>query len=181
MSAAFGAAIGRPDATVVALMGDGSFGFTCGELETIVRCGVPLKMIVFGNAVYGWIKASQKASYGQRYYGVDFRPGDHARAQQPPRNRLCRAAGGAPWGEAPKALRGVSVSSVCCPAPPWPSPVAHRARRTGAQQGGHRLGRVALAPGGLPQHIGHPGGRRTAGWPARSPAGLVGCWQTTPS
>jgi acetolactate synthase-1/2/3 large subunit len=82
MSAAFGAAIGRPDATVVALMGDGSFGFTCGELETMVRCGVPLKMIVFSNAVYGWIKASQKASYGQRYYGVDFRPGDHARVAE---------------------------------------------------------------------------------------------------
>jgi acetolactate synthase-1/2/3 large subunit len=28
-------------------MGDGSFGFTCGELETVVRHGVPLKMIVF--------------------------------------------------------------------------------------------------------------------------------------
>jgi acetolactate synthase-1/2/3 large subunit len=82
LSAAFGAAIGRPDATVVALMGDGSFGFTCGELETVVRCGVPLKMIVFSNAVYGWIKASQKASYGQRYYGVDFRPGDHARVAE---------------------------------------------------------------------------------------------------
>jgi len=26
--------------------------------------------------------------------------------RRPPRNRLCRAAGGAPWGEAPKALRG---------------------------------------------------------------------------
>lgn len=82
MSAGFGAAVGRPDATVVAVMGDGSFGFTCGELETIARCGVPLKMIVFGNAVYGWIKASQKASYGQRYYGVDFRPGDHARVAE---------------------------------------------------------------------------------------------------
>lgn len=82
MSAGFGAAIGRPDATVVAVMGDGSFGFTCGELETIVRCGVPLKMVVFSNAVYGWIKASQKASYGQRYYGVDFRPGDHARVAE---------------------------------------------------------------------------------------------------
>ena len=28
---------GRPDATVVSVMGDGSFGFTCGEMETIVR------------------------------------------------------------------------------------------------------------------------------------------------
>src|ERR1700754_721352 len=28
------------------------------------------------------------------------------RIKQPPRNRLCRSAGGAPWGEAPQALRG---------------------------------------------------------------------------
>lgn len=39
LSAGFGAAIARPDATVVAVMGDGSFGFTCGELETVVRIG----------------------------------------------------------------------------------------------------------------------------------------------
>ena len=45
-------------------MGDGSFGFAVGELETVVRCKVPLLMIVFSNATYGWIKASQKASYG---------------------------------------------------------------------------------------------------------------------
>jgi acetolactate synthase I/II/III large subunit len=67
---------------VVALMGDGSFGFTCGELETVARYGVPLKMIVFSNAVYGWIKASQKASYGQRYFGVDFDRTDHARVAE---------------------------------------------------------------------------------------------------
>ena len=82
LSAGFGAAVGRPGATVVAVMGDGSFGFTCGELETVARCGVPLKMVVFSNAVYGWIKASQKASYGQRYFGVDFRAGDHARVAE---------------------------------------------------------------------------------------------------
>jgi acetolactate synthase I/II/III large subunit len=82
LSAGFGAAIGRPGRTVVALMGDGSFGFTCGELETVARYGVPLKMIVFSNAVYGWIKASQKASYGQRYFGVDFDRTDHARVAE---------------------------------------------------------------------------------------------------
>ena len=53
-------------------MGDGSFGFAVGELETVVRCKVPLLMIVFSNATYGWIKASQKASYGRRYFSVDF-------------------------------------------------------------------------------------------------------------
>jgi Thiamine pyrophosphate-requiring enzymes [acetolactate synthase, pyruvate dehydrogenase (cytochrome), glyoxylate carboligase, phosphonopyruvate decarboxylase] len=49
MSAGVGAWFGRPNATVVACMGDGSFNFTCGELETIVRRRVPLKMIVFSN------------------------------------------------------------------------------------------------------------------------------------
>ena len=82
MSAGVGASFGRPDAMVVAAMGDGSFNFTCGELETIVRRGVPLKMIVFSNTVYGWIKASQKAGYGGRYFSVDFNRTDHARVAE---------------------------------------------------------------------------------------------------
>lgn len=63
MSAAFGAAIGRPDAVVVAVMGDGSFGFAFGERKTIVRRSVPVTTRVFSNAVFGWTKASQKAGY----------------------------------------------------------------------------------------------------------------------
>jgi acetolactate synthase-1/2/3 large subunit len=82
MSAGVGAQFGRPDAMVVAAMGDGSFNFTCGELETIVRRGVPLKMIVFSNTVYGWIKASQKTGYGERYFSVDFSRTDHARVAE---------------------------------------------------------------------------------------------------
>ena len=82
MSAGVGAWFGRPDATVVAAMGDGSFNFTCGELETIVRRRVPLKMIVFSNTVYGWIKASQKTGYGERYFSVDFNRTDHARVAE---------------------------------------------------------------------------------------------------
>ena len=82
MSAGVGASFGRPDAMVVAAMGDGSFNFTCGELETIVRRGVPLKMIVFSNTVYGWIKASQKTGYGGRYFSVDFDRTDHARVAE---------------------------------------------------------------------------------------------------
>ncbi len=82
MSAGVGACFGRPDAMVVAAMGDGSFNFTCGELETIVRRQVPLKMIVFSNTVFGWIKASQKTGYGERYFSVDFDRTDHARVAE---------------------------------------------------------------------------------------------------
>ncbi|AOB32452.1 acetolactate synthase [Bordetella sp. H567] len=79
LSAAFGAWFGRPQSKCVSVMGDGSFGFTVGELETIVRHKAPLLMIVFSNSVYGWIKASQKAGYDERYYSVDFDRTDHAR------------------------------------------------------------------------------------------------------
>ena len=78
LSAAIGAAIGRPNKKVVSLMGDGSFGFTCGELETAVRLNLPITFIVFSNAVFGWIKAGQRANFGERYFSVDFNRSDHA-------------------------------------------------------------------------------------------------------
>jgi acetolactate synthase-1/2/3 large subunit len=78
LSAAMGAWVGRPDKKIVALMGDGSFGFTCGELETVVRKNMPITFIVFSNSVYGWIKAGQKTGFGERYFSVDFNRTDHA-------------------------------------------------------------------------------------------------------
>jgi acetolactate synthase-1/2/3 large subunit len=79
LPAAIGAWYGSPSSKVVAVMGDGSFGFAVGELETIVRKKVPLTLIVFSNASYGWIKASQKDGYDERYFSVDFDRSDHAR------------------------------------------------------------------------------------------------------
>jgi len=79
LPAAVGACFGRPNAKVVAAMGDGSFGFAVGELETIVRKQLPITFIVFSNAAYGWIKASQKTGYDARYFSVDFTRTDHAR------------------------------------------------------------------------------------------------------
>lgn len=105
MSAATGAWYGRPAARCVSLMGDGSFGFAVGELETIVRNKVPLLMIVFSNSSYGWIKASQKASYGQRYFSVDFSRTDHA--------RIAAAYGVKSWRvEDPDALAGAMRQAV---------------------------------------------------------------------
>ncbi len=78
LSAALGAWFGRPQSKVVALMGDGSFGFTCGELETVVRCKAPITFVVFSNSAFGWIKASQEADCDKRYYNVDFDRVDHA-------------------------------------------------------------------------------------------------------
>ncbi|MFY7834910.1 MAG: thiamine pyrophosphate-binding protein [Novosphingobium sp.] len=78
LAAAIGAWHGSPSSQVVAAMGDGSFGFCVGELETLVRYGIPVAIIVFSNASYGWIKASQKSGYDQRYFSVNFTRTDHA-------------------------------------------------------------------------------------------------------
>lgn len=78
MAAALGASYGRPDKKVVSVMGDGSFGFTAGELETVVRSKRPVTFIVVSNSVYGWIKAGQKTQFGGRYFSVDFSRTDHA-------------------------------------------------------------------------------------------------------
>ncbi|MFA3920738.1 thiamine pyrophosphate-binding protein [Ruegeria hyattellae] len=78
LSAALGAWFGRPASKTVALMGDGSFGFTCGELETVCRVGAPITYVVFSNSNFGWIKASQYADKDARYYNVDFNRTDQA-------------------------------------------------------------------------------------------------------
>ena len=78
LSAALGAWFGRPESKVVALMGDGSFGFTCGELETVTRARAPITYIVFSNSNFGWIKASQHDDCGARYYNVEFNRTDQA-------------------------------------------------------------------------------------------------------
>jgi acetolactate synthase-1/2/3 large subunit len=79
LSASIGVKIGQPKNKVVAVMGDGSFGFTVGELETAIRLNLSIIFIVISNSVYGWIKAGQKSSFDKRYYSVDFTRTDHAK------------------------------------------------------------------------------------------------------
>jgi acetolactate synthase-1/2/3 large subunit len=78
LPAAMGAHFARPEVKSLAVMGDGSFGFSCGELETAVRYRLSITFIVISNASYGWIKAGQRSGYGRRYFGVDFTATDHA-------------------------------------------------------------------------------------------------------
>jgi acetolactate synthase-1/2/3 large subunit len=73
-----GAHLARPTAgRTVGVMGDGSFGISAGELETLARLDLPVTLIVCNNASFGWIKAGQK-SRGSKYFSVDFRDADHA-------------------------------------------------------------------------------------------------------
>ncbi|HYD55618.1 MAG TPA: thiamine pyrophosphate-binding protein [Burkholderiales bacterium] len=82
LSGAVGAHFGRPGVKCVSVMGDGSFGFTGGELETVVRHKLPITFVVLTNSTYGWIKAGQKSGFGGRYFSVDFDRTDHARVAE---------------------------------------------------------------------------------------------------
>ena len=78
MGAAIGAQFARPDAKVFCATGDGGFGMSVGEFETMCRYNLPITTIVFSNSVFGWIKAGQKSGFGERYFSVDFTRTDHA-------------------------------------------------------------------------------------------------------
>jgi len=110
LPAAVGACYGRPGAKVVAVMGDGSFGFNAGELETVVRLGLPITFVVVSNGVFGWIKAGQKSGFEGRYFSVDFSTTDHA--------RVAEAYGLQAWRvEDPGELKSKMAAALNCPGP----------------------------------------------------------------
>ncbi len=110
LPAAVGAHYGRPGAKVVAVMGDGSFGFNAGELETVARLGLPITFVVVSNGVFGWIKAGQKSGFDERYFSVDFSTTDHA--------RVAEAFGLQTWRvEDPNELRPKLEAALNCPGP----------------------------------------------------------------
>jgi acetolactate synthase I/II/III large subunit len=110
LAAAVGAHFGRPDVKTVAVMGDGSFGMCAGELETLVRLKLPLTAVVISNATYGWIKAGQRAGYGERYFSVDFGATDHA--------AVARAYGMRSWRVTePKELAGALQAALAAGEP----------------------------------------------------------------
>jgi acetolactate synthase-1/2/3 large subunit len=75
LSAAIGAKLARPDAPVLAAVGDGGFSMNAQELETADRVGAPFVTVVLEDSSYSLIKLSQE---GKRLepYRVDFGPID---------------------------------------------------------------------------------------------------------
>jgi acetolactate synthase-1/2/3 large subunit/sulfoacetaldehyde acetyltransferase len=69
---ALGAKLGRPEAPVVAIHGDGGFLMNAQELETAVRHNINAVTIVMNNNCWGSEKAYQKAFYDERYIGCDI-------------------------------------------------------------------------------------------------------------
>ncbi|MEQ4719070.1 acetolactate synthase large subunit [Nonomuraea sp. B19D2] len=70
--AAMGAKMGRPDATVWAIDGDGCFQMTNQELATCTLEGVPIKIAVINNGNLGMVRQWQTLFYDQRYSNTDL-------------------------------------------------------------------------------------------------------------
>ncbi len=65
--AAIGAAIGRPDCTVVCIAGDGSFQMNTQEMATAAINGVPVKVLIMDNRCLDMVHQWQKLFYKGRY------------------------------------------------------------------------------------------------------------------
>lgn len=76
------AAIGAYFATgrkVICLTTDGNFGFFEGELETVRRHNMDIKIILLNDGSFGWIRAAMLADNGKLLQGTDFSNVDYSK------------------------------------------------------------------------------------------------------
>jgi len=73
MGMSIGARIARPDHDVLLFTGDGSLGMSAFEIETSVRENAPLRIFLFSNSSFSWIKAHMRFLYDtMKYRSLDF-------------------------------------------------------------------------------------------------------------
>jgi acetolactate synthase-1/2/3 large subunit len=70
--AAMGAKVGRPDATVWAVDGDGCFQMTNQELVTCAINDIPIKVALINNSSLGMVRQWQTLFYESRYSNTDL-------------------------------------------------------------------------------------------------------------
>jgi len=69
LPAAIGACVGRPDAIVIDVDGDGSIRMNMGELETPCVYDLPVKILLLNNRADGMVRQWQKTFFGKRFSG----------------------------------------------------------------------------------------------------------------
>ncbi len=70
--AAMGAKVGRPDAVVWGIDGDGCFQMTNQELVTCALNDIPIKIAIINNESLGMVRQWQTLFYGERYSNTDL-------------------------------------------------------------------------------------------------------------
>ena len=120
-----GAAVAYPNRQVVCIVGDGGLTMLMGEIATLVKYKLNVKVIVIKNNTLGQIKWEQMVFEGNPEFGVDLQPIDFAGVAM-----NCGAAGFTI--EQAGGGRGNSAPSAC-------------ARRPRGRPGGRRSQRAAVA------------------------------------
>ncbi|MDF2946110.1 MAG: ilvB [Bacillales bacterium] len=67
LPSAIGAQFADPEATVIAILGDGGFQMTIQELGVIQEYGLPLKIFILNNNALGMVRQWQESFYNKRY------------------------------------------------------------------------------------------------------------------
>ena len=75
LPSAIGAAFSDLDKKVILFDGDGSSMMNIQELQTVIGYKIPLKIVIFNNQGYLFIKHTQKMLFNGRYTGVDENTG----------------------------------------------------------------------------------------------------------
>jgi acetolactate synthase-1/2/3 large subunit len=70
MPAAMGAKVGRPEASVWAIVGDGGFQMTIQELATIGEHNISIKIAIINNGFLGMVRQWQDLFYEKNYVAV---------------------------------------------------------------------------------------------------------------
>ncbi|MFY9752931.1 MAG: thiamine pyrophosphate-dependent enzyme [Candidatus Acidiferrales bacterium] len=83
-----GAAVAFPGRQVICIVGDGGLTMLMGEIATLVKYKLPVKVIVIKNNVLGQIKWEQMVMEGNPEFGVELQPIDFAGVA-----KCCGAAG----------------------------------------------------------------------------------------
>jgi pyruvate dehydrogenase (quinone) len=73
-----GAAVAHPGRQVVAVVGDGGLTMLMGDVATLVKYKLPVKLLVIKNNELGQIKWEQMVLDANPHYGVDLQPIDFA-------------------------------------------------------------------------------------------------------
>jgi pyruvate dehydrogenase (quinone)/pyruvate oxidase len=79
---AIAAQLAYPERQSIAVCGDGGFTMMMGELATLVKYDLPVKVVIIKNNVLGQIKWEQMVFLGNPEFGVELQPIDFAKFAQ---------------------------------------------------------------------------------------------------
>ena len=109
-AAAIGAQAAVGNRPVIAIMGDGGFGFTMSEITTAVRYRLPVIAIVLDNGAWGAEKAYQLEFFAGRLLGAEI--------DSPRYDKVAELCGAKGWFvEEPGQLTQALTQAPACEAP----------------------------------------------------------------